>query len=389
MAEALPVLHFPREEFENRLAAARQAMREDALDGLILFNQDSLYYLTGFDNWGWVFFQCAVLTADDQPITLIARRPDLEQAHRTSIIQDVRVWYDAEGVNPATELKAVMAEKGFAGGRVGIETDSHGLTGRNYALVQETLSGFCELVEASLLVRRLRLVKSPAEIACVRRAAELMDGALTAMLQTAGPGVFEGDVYAAGVGAVLRGGGDLVGGVLGSGDRALLVRPSTAPTHMKPVDQLTIEWGAAYRRYHACLMRTVAIGEGDPRQQRMFEVTREAIIAMTEAARPGRPLGEIDEAHRRVFDSHGFEQARLAACGYSLGATYGPSWMDTPPMLYSGNPTPARPGMALFLHAILADATTNLAMSLGHTILITEGGREVLSKLPHEYTICR
>ena len=57
------------------------------------------------------------------------------------------------------------------------------------------------------------------------------------------------------------------------------------------------------------------------------------------------------------------------------GRSYRPTWMDVPPMLYSGNPLPAAPGMVLFLHAILIDAARNLAMSLGHTITITSDRR--------------
>ncbi len=135
-------------------------------------------------------------------------------------------------------------------------------------------------------------------------------------------------------------------------------------------------------------MRTVAVGSANPRQREMFEATRDALAAMSEAARPGRPLGEIDDAHRRIFDAAGFGSARLAACGYSLGASFRPSWMDVPPMIYSGNPMLAEPGMVLFLHAILVDAPRNLAMSLGHTILITETGSEALSRLTPEYSIC-
>jgi Xaa-Pro dipeptidase len=61
--------------------------------------------------------------------------------------------------------------------------------------------------------------------------------------------------------------------------------------------------------------------------------------------------------------------------------------MDVPPMLYSGNPLEARPGMVLFLHAILIDAPNNLAMSLGHTIAITDSGAEILSRLQPEYVV--
>lgn len=61
---------------------------------------------------------------------------------------------------------------------------------------------------------------------------------------------------------------------------------------------------------------------------------------------------------------------------------YRPSWMDVPPMLYPGNPMLAEPGMILFLHAMLSDAEKGLAMSAGHTVLVTVDGREVLSQLP-------
>ncbi|MCK6453471.1 MAG: Xaa-Pro peptidase family protein [Alphaproteobacteria bacterium] len=383
-------LHFDRAELAGRVARAREAMRREQLDAVLLFAQESLYYLTGFDTTGFVFFQCLVLTADDGPMTLLTRRPDLEQARRTSTIEDIRLWYDAEGADPSRELKAILEERKLAGARVGIELRTFGLTADKYELVRRRLDGWCSLVDASQLVRSLRVVKSPAEIAYVRRAAELADDALEAMLAEARPGAFEGVIAGAGSKVIFDGGGDPPpsGPVLGSGDRALLVRSATGFRHLDAVDQLTLEFAASYRHYCACLMRTVAIGKPNETQRRMFEVTRDALQAMTEAAKPGRPLGEIDDAHRRVYDAAGYGKLRMAACGYSLGASYRPTWMDVPPMLYSGNPMPARPGMVLFLHAILIDADKNLAMSAGHTIAITANGREALSRLAPEYRVC-
>jgi Xaa-Pro aminopeptidase len=383
-------LQFSRAEHEGRIAAARASLRTRGLDALLVFAQESHYYLTGFDTNGYVFFQCAVVTADERSVVLLTRKPDLEQARITSIIEDVRLWYDAEGANPAKDLKALLAELGLAGGRVGIEMSTYGLTAANYERVRLALEGWCRLEDASDVVRALRLVKSPAELAYVRRAAELADAALAAMLDTAGPGVFEGDVQAAGQAAIFRGGGDPAasGPVLGSGERALCIRNSTGLRALDPVDQLTLEFAGVFRRYHACLMRTVAVGSATDYQRRMFEATMDALAAMTEAAKPGRPLGEIDEAHRRVYDKAGFEHARMAACGYSLGATYRPNWMDVPPMLYAGNPLPARPGMVIFMHAILIDRPAGYAMSAGHTVIITETGREVLSRAPLAYRIC-
>jgi Xaa-Pro dipeptidase len=382
-------LHFERSELDGRLARAREALRRDKLDAILLFAQESLYYLTGFDTSGFVFFQCAVLTAGADRVTLLTRKPDLEQARRTSTIEDIRLWYDGEGADPSVELKAILEEKKLAGARVGIELRTFGLTADKYELVRQRLAGWCDLVDATPVVRSLRLVKSPAEIAYVRRAAELADQSLDAMLAAAGPGAFEGDIAAAGSVPILAGGGDPPpsGPVLGSGDRALLVRSATGFRHLDPVDQLTMEFAASYRRYSACLMRTIAVGKGNDTQRAMFEVTRDALAAMTAAAKPGRPIGEIDDAHRRVYDDAGYGHARMSACGYSLGALYRPTWMDVPPMLYSGNPQPAIPGMVLFLHAILVDAPKNLAMSLGHTIVITGNGADVLSRLVPTYHV--
>jgi Xaa-Pro dipeptidase len=384
-------LHFDRSEYAARQAKARASLRERGLDALLVFSQESHYWLTGFDSSGYVFFQVGVLTADERPYVLLTRRPDLEQARLTSVIEDVRLWFDKEGVDPARDLRTILAELGLAKARVGIELNTYGLTPVNWDRVRKALMRFCRLEDASDLIRGLRVVKSPAEQAYVRQAAHLCDDALDALLASARPGGGEGEVGAAMAGAIFRGGGDYGSdlGVLGVGERALLARNSAGSQTMGDKDQLTAEYSASVRRYHACMMRTVAIGAADPRQERMFEATREAIQAMTEAVRPGRPLGEVDDAHRRVFDAAGYAHARFAACGYSLGATYRPSWMDVPPMLYSGNPWPAEPGMVLFLHAILADRTTGLAMSAGYTVIVGARGAEVLSQRPLAYHVCR
>jgi Xaa-Pro dipeptidase len=134
------------------------------------------------------------------------------------------------------------------------------------------------------------------------------------------------------------------------------------------------------------MMRTLAVGEATSYQRRLFFAVREALEEMTGALSPGRPVGEVDDAHRRVLDAAGFGEHRFAACGYSLGTTFSPNWMDWP-MLFSGNSVLAEPGMVFFLHCIVADSEKGVAMSLGHTCLVTENGREVLSARPSELIV--
>ena len=142
-------LHFKRTEFEEHIVAARAELQVRGLSALLLFAQESHYYLTGYDTSGYGFFQCTVLTANDQPVTLLTRRPDLEQARRTSIIQDVRVWYDAEGAAPTDNLRNILAEKGLQGERIGIELDSYGLRAQQYEALKTSLEGWCQFEDAS------------------------------------------------------------------------------------------------------------------------------------------------------------------------------------------------------------------------------------------------
>ena len=376
-------VHFTADELAARRKAAADELAEGGLDGLLLFRQESMYYLTGYDTFGYVFFQCLYMGADGETLTLLTRTPDVRQAEHTSVIEDIRVWHDAEGVDPARNLKEILQEHGCGGRRLGIETDAYGLTGYNLKRVEASLDGFCELVEASDLVTRLRMVKSPAEIEYVREAARLADLGLDRAVEVAAPGVFEGEVLAALQGAIFEGGGDFPANevIIGSGPRALLFRYAAGMRRMDPVDQLSLEWAGSYRHYHAAMMRTLAVGEASSYQRHLHSVVREALEEMTGALAPGRPVGEVDDAHRRVLDGAGLEKHCFAACGYSLGTTFSPNWMDRP-MLYAGNPVPAEPGMVFFLHCIVVDSERGVAMSLGRTCLVTGAGREVLSTSP-------
>jgi Xaa-Pro dipeptidase len=381
-------VHFAKAELAARREAAAAELARRDLDGLLVFRQESMYYLTGYDTFGYVFFQCLYMGADGETLTLLTRTPDLRQAEHTSVISDIRVWYDAEGVDPAEDLKDILEEHGCTGKRLGVETNGYGLTGFNLKRVEAALDAFCELVEASDLVTRLRVVKSEAEISYVREAARLADLGLDRAVEKAAPGAFEGDVLAALQGAIFEGGGDFPANevIIGSGPRALLFRYAAGMRRMDPVDQLSLEWAGSYRHYHAAMMRTLCVGEASGYQRHLFSVVREALEEMTGALAPGRPVGEVDDAHRRVLDAAGLEEHRYAACGYSLGTTFSPNWMDWP-MLFSGNTVPAEPGMVFFLHCVVADSGRGVAMSLGHTCLVTKTGREVLSARPLELIV--
>jgi Xaa-Pro dipeptidase len=273
-----------------------------------------------------------------------------------------------------------MAELGLEGKRVGAEYEAYGLTHANGRRLEAALDGLCAVEDASDLVSRLRVVKSPAEIAYVRKAAELADLALDAAHDTIAPGAFEGDVLAAMHGAIYRGGGDDPANefIIGSGRDALLCRYFTGRRRLDVEDQITLEFAGVYRHYHACLMRTVPVGRTLPRHREMHAVCLDAMDACLHALRPGEPIGSVFDAYARTCDAAGMRDHRMNATGYSLGATYAPNWMDWP-MFYAGNPAVAEPDMVFFLHMILMDSDATIAMCPGQTVRVTDSGCEVLS----------
>jgi Xaa-Pro dipeptidase len=339
-----------------------------------------MYYLTGYDTFGYVYFQCLYLGVDGR-LMLLTRAPDLRQAQHTSMIDDIRIWADRDGADPVNELKDILTGFGLAGKKLGAEFNAYGLP---YALGKRlvtALEGSFTLSDASDLVTRLRLIKSPAELTYVRRAATLADLALDAAHDIIAPGAFEGDILAAMHGAIYSGGGDDPANefIIGSGRDALLCRYFSGRKYLGAEDQITLEFAGAYRHYHSCLMQTIPVGTISDRHRTLHGVAMDALAACREVLKPGEPVGGVFDAYARVCDGAGETPHRLNACGYSLGTTFAPNWMDWP-MFYTGNPVVIQPGMVFFLHMILMDSDAGIAMCPGLTVEVTETGNQPLTR---------
>jgi Xaa-Pro dipeptidase len=373
-------LHFDRAEYDARRDRLMIDMAEKKLDAMLLFAQESMYWLTGYDTFGFCFFQCLIVQADGS-MTLLTRSADLRQARHTSIIENIVVWTDRADANPAAELRNLLNDLDLLGGRIGVEYDTHGLTAYNGRRLDEQLQTFGQIVDASGIVGHLRLFKSPAEIAKAEKAAALADDALDAALPLIKQGGDEAAILAALQGTIFAGGGDYPANefIIGSGADALLCRYKAGRRKLTKNDQLTLEWAGVFHHYHAAMMRTIVIGKVSKRHQELFDAARETLLAVEKAMTPGNTFGDVFDAHARVMEAHGLTKHRLNACGYSLGARFTPSWMDMP-MFYSGNPEPIAPDMTLFAHMIIMDSETETAMTLGRTYLTTEDAPKPLSR---------
>ncbi len=373
-------LHFQRKEFTDRMERLKTKMAERELDCMLLFAQESMFWLTGYDTFGYCFFQCLVVKSDGEMV-LLTRAPDLRQARHTSIIENIIIWTDRGNADPTVDLHNLLNDLDLVGTRIGVEYDTQGLTAKNGMAVNDRLNAFANLEDGSDVVNSLRVVKSEAELQHVRMAGKLSDDALDAAIKETKAGANEGDILAAMHSAIFSQGGDYPGNefIIGSADDALLCRYKSGRRVLDDNDQLTLEWSGAWAHYHAAMMRTLIVGKPTARHTELYEAARAALLGVRDAMQVGNSFSDMFDAHANILDDAGLTRHRMNACGYSLGAVYTPCWMDMP-MIYSGNETEIVERMVIFTHMIIFDSETGTAMSLGQSYITGKDGPENLSR---------
>jgi len=373
---------FSQEEYARRQERLLGSMAQAKLDALLIFSQESMYWLTGYETFGFCFFQCLVVKADGST-HLLTRVADLRQAHATSTIENIVLWRDYEGANPALDLRNLLNNLGLLGCRIGVEYNAHGLNGADCRRLDEQLTSFGKITDISGLIDRLRLVKSAEEIAMIRKAASLSDDIFAAALPKIAAGVGEAEILAAMMSANLMGDGDFPANeyVIGSGSDALLCRYKSGRRTLSAQDQLTLEWSGVYRHYHAPMMRTVLIGEPSARHLVLYEAVREAIGALHQALRPGAVFADLFSLYTQIMESHDLTRHRLHGCGYSIGARFAPTWMEDQHFEAESDYL-VEPNMTFFAHAMLFDSESAAAMTLGASYLVLAEETQALSRHP-------
>lgn len=378
------VLHFSVDDLLARQKRVLHEMARRGLDALLLFRQESMYYLTGYDTMGYISFQGAIMTADGH-FALLTREPDRRAARMTSIIEDVRIYDDHPDINPADILADIAMDLVGASKRFGIEYDSFGLSAKRAAMVDAAFDGKADLIEATDLVADIRLIKTPAEIKYVRKAAEIADACLDVAMEIVRPGLSEGELMGAMHDKMFRMGGDYAASrwILGSGEHAMLVRHFTGHHNIiQNTDQVQLEFGAAYLHYHACLFHTLYVGSVSERQKDLRKLSIEAFEAAREACRPGNPVSAMFDAYAGVAERAGERDCALNGCGYSIGIAYPPTWMEGA-FIFRGNDRIIEPGMVFFPHMVFLDTDALATGCAGATLLVNETGCEDLSAIPH------
>jgi Xaa-Pro dipeptidase len=318
---------FDRSEYETRQTALRDQMARRGMDALLVSAPENTYYLSGYQTKSVSTFQFLIVTAGEG-LHLFTRQMEYRNAadaQASGGLDDYGVYQDDE--DPLEVARSFLARHLARGATVGIELGSASMPALRAQELTRDQAGI-EWVDASTMVDRIRLVKSPAELAALHEAGRVGDRIADSVVSIVAPGVSENDLSAQALGDLPRFGSEYPGSWpnLMIGARTGMIHAAWGGTALKADDHLIMEITGVRGRYHAPSMRTVVVGKPDPSILRGAEALVAAQAAAVDAIEPGRPARVINEAASAVLNGmdHGLSIARRS--GYSLGIGFPPSW---------------------------------------------------------------
>lgn len=382
-------LHFARDEFGRRLAAARTAMRERAIDVLCITAPENMFYLTGYDGWSFYTHQVVVIPADGGEPLWIGREMDRSCARATTWLPEDNIigyrdeYVDSNASHPMDFVAEELQRRGWSGSTLAFEFDNYFFTARCLQRIREELPD-THIVDATNLVNWLRLIKSANELRYMREAAAIADEAMRAGVEAMAPGVRECDLAAVIVGKQVSGtvdaGGDPPTEVI-----AIPVGPEVNCPHLAWTDRrleedcaINLELGGVRRRYNAGISRSVVLGKASRRLRHLASATIDALDQTLASIRPGVTASFVAEACNAALASYG--ETKGSRVGYSIGIGYPPAWIERTVSLRAGDATVLEADMTFHVMCGMWRRSDGFVQS--ETVRVTSNGCEVLTSYP-------
>jgi Xaa-Pro dipeptidase len=371
---------FPSEEFELRLSRLRAEMRRNGLDVLLVHQPPSVFYFSGYENLHVYDLECVVVPADGEP-TLVVPRIDESRAQLTSWVDRIEsVAGDAEA---PVALARVVRAAGAAGGRVGLEkrvARAAGLSVHVYEALRAELPR-AAIVDASGLAERVKLVKSPREIECLRQAAAYTDAGIRAALGAAREGQTDNDVAGAAYQAMIGAGSEFLAipAIVNCGPYSGITHSTHRRRAIRRGDVVFMELGGCYRRYSSPCVRTASVGPPGEEVRRLAEASLAALAGMHAAMKPGAAFDEVAQAGAAGVARAGPGIYWGGDYGYPVGAGFPPHWGDYSCGIRLGSSQTLQAGM-VFHQPVSLRRLGRVGVGFSETVVITPTGCEPLTR---------
>lgn len=384
-------LPFQRGEYEQRLRKIRAEMQKRGLDLLIVNDVANQHYITAYDGWSFYTPQVVLVPIEEEEPVWIGRAMDAAGGLLTAWMKPENVvGFPEDHVqrpdrHPMDWIAQWIVNKGWGNRRIGIELEAYYFSPKAHARLVAGLPN-AKFHDADLLVNWIRAVKSPAEIAYLRKASLLAQAAVTKAYEVIAPGVRECDAIAQIQAAQVAGAKDFAGDITALPPTILGGENASAP-HIMWSDRrfganetIALELAGVCRRYAAGLARTLQLGKTPQRVADTAKAVLEGMDAVLATTRPGIFAEHVEAAWRKVIARHGLKKE--SRIGYSIGVAYPPDWGEHTISLRPGDKTVLQPGNVV--HCILGMWMEGWGIEVSETILVTEKGNETLTKFPRE-----
>jgi Xaa-Pro dipeptidase len=389
---------FSREEYARRYAALRAKMRAHDLDVVIVPGGPShwsfgggMTWLTG--HWEWhAISSYVVVPLEAEPTLIFSMGGTHAEAVRRQVepaLADVR---QSRGGRYAEVMVERIKELGIEKPRIGlVEIDPRHkdyMPVNQYNDLRDGLPG-AEIVFTRSFIHELVVIKSAPELDCVRKAGQLCQRAMEAMVASAKPGATESDLRGAAGAAIMQGGGDVDFLIIGATPMAnpamFFGNPRPSERKLAKGDIIIMELAAGYRGYTAQIGSPICVGEPTEMVKKFWhEVTLPGYRRIVAEIRPGNPIDNVRIA-AKFFRDMGVQSRPTQIHGIDI--------VTATPHVFAER-TEARdddkvfkPGMVTMAEPNPITADGLFGIFLGHTFIVTETGHEVVDDFPLELVV--
>jgi Xaa-Pro dipeptidase len=328
------------DEHRARVAKLQRLLTDQGVGALIVESGTSLDYFTGVQWWRSERTTAAVIPAKGEVVIVTPAFEESSVRETLVVGGDVRPWNEHE--SPFERIVQALRDRGVASGKIAFEN-----TTRLFIVdgVVGAANGAYQVVSGDALVRACRLIKSPAELALMQLANTITLEALRHAHATVKPGMTSAEVSEIVGAATTTQGGGWDGGLVLLNEASAYPHGSHQVQKVREGSVVLIDVGCTVNGYTSDITRTWIVGAPSARQRKVWDTVKRGQEIALETARPGAPVGAIDDAVRAYYEKEGWGPGyRLPGLSHRTGHGIGMDGHE-PPYLVHGDTSPLEPGM--------------------------------------------
>lgn len=357
----------------KRIERARQEMKDQGIDLLVVGPSSDLRYLTGYDAHLSERLNLFILPVSGTPALVV---PVLEAplARIADPLAEIHPWSETE--NPI-DLAAGLAAA-FSPTTISV---SDQLWSGFLLKLQSSMPGV-SWVSALDVIKPLRVTKDEREIELMAEVSRLTDEAWDEFIE-GGPlsGLTELQAMERLAGLMLKRGLNASFGICASGPNSASPHHHTGDRVIEQGDSVIFDWGSTIEGYHSDVTRTVFVGEPTEKFRKVYDIVRRANQAALDAVKPGVACQEIDRAARDLITAEGFGEYFIHRVGHGLGMD-----VHEEPYMVGGNTTPLQIGM-VFSDEPGIYIEGEFGVRIEDSVVVTENGGRRLNEATRELTV--